>query len=204
MSKIKSLTITLIVAMAFSTTIALAGEWVIFKEELPAGASLDDLHADSKFIISSENPYAGANDLKRDIASGTWAWITGISGLNLDLTGILYDEAYLEFYIDSGATAIGYMELKIGGPNWDPTNQVTIQTDGAVGYEQIKVMLTDFAPDLATFTGGTNSIDRWSVGFGAESDLYVDEVIITDGVEAAVSAKHKLASAWGKLKGISQ
>jgi len=198
-SKISLLAITLIIVMAFSTTITFAGEWVIFKEELPAGASLEDLHGDSRFIVSSDNPYAGANHLKRELASGSWAWITGISGLDLDLTGIVYEEAYIEFYIDSGATAVGYMELKLGGPGWTPTNQFNIATDGAPGYEQIKVMLTDFAPDLATLTGGVN-IDRWSVGFGAASDLYVDEIIITDGYLAAVSPKHKLAGTWGKLK----
>ena len=200
MSKIKLLAVTLMVVMAFSTTVVFAGEWAIFKEALPAGALLDELHADSQFTVSSENPYAGTNHLKRDFALGAWAWITGISSLNLDLTGIVYEEAYIEFYIDSGATAIGYMELRIAGPAWDPDNGATIGTDDVVGYEQIKIMLTDFAPDLDTFTGGTSSIDRWSVGFGAASDLYVDEIIITDGYLAAVSPEHKLAGTWGKLK----
>lgn len=200
MAKMKILAITLMAVMVLSTTTVFAGEWVIFSEELLPGASLEDLHADSQFIVSSDNPYAGANHLKRDLAAaGGWAWITGISGLNLDLTGIVYEDAYIQFYIDSGSVAIGYIELKIGGPGWTPTNQFNIATDGTPGYEEIKVMLTEFAPDLATFTGGT-SIDRWSVGFGAESDLFVDEIIITDGIEAAVSAKHKLASTWGKLK----
>lgn len=201
MAKMKILAITLMAVMVLSTTTVFAGEWVIFSEELLPGASLEELHADSRFIISSDSPYAGSNHLKRELSAGSWAWITGISSLNLDLTGIVYEEAYIEFYIDSGATAIGYIELKIAGPDWNPNNQITIQTDGDPGYEQIKAMLTDFAPDLGTFTGGTSSIDRWSIGFGAESDVLVDEVIISDGIGGtAVSAKHKLASTWGKLK----
>ena len=202
MAKMKILAITLMAVMILSATTVFAGEWVIFSEELLPGASLEDLHADSRFIVSSDNPYAGTNHLKRDLAAaGGWAWITGISGLNLDLTGIVYEDAYIQFYMDSGSVAIGYIELKIGGPGWTPTNQFNIATDGTPGYEEIKVMLTDFTPDLDTFTGGTSSIDRWSVGFGAESDVLVDEVIISDGIGgAAVSAKHKLASTWGRLK----
>ena len=48
MTKIKLLAVTLMVVMAFSTTVAFAGEWAIFKEALPAGALLDELHADSQ------------------------------------------------------------------------------------------------------------------------------------------------------------
>lgn len=202
----------LIVAIALSSTNAFAAEAVIFSEELPPGALLDELRADSLFTITSENPYAGSNHLKRDIALGGWGWITGISSMNLDLTDIDFDKAFVEFYIDSGAIAIGYMELRIAGPGWEPDNGTEITVDDAPGYERISVMLKDFngsqlgrnPANMDEFTGGTGKIDTWSVGFGAEGDLLVDEIRISDGesslVSAEVSAEHKLAVTWGKLK----
>lgn len=202
---------TLVAVMALSATFAFADEWVIFSEDLLPGASLTELHADSQFVIASDNPYEGSNHLKRELDAGAWSWITGISGLDLDLTGIDFGEAFIEFYIDSGSVAIDYIELRIAGPGWDPDNQITIQTDGTPGYENITAMLKEFngkqlgrSPnDLDEFTGGTGVIDRWSLGFSpAEATvLVVDEILISDGKEeAAVDAEHKLACTWGKLK----
>ncbi len=202
---------TLIAVTALSATLASADDWVIFSEELLPGASLTDLHGDSQFVIASDNPYAGSNHLKRELDAGAWSWVTGISGLGLDLTGIDFQEAFIEFYIDSGSVAIDYIELRIAGPGWDPDNQTTIQTDDAPGYEVITAMLKEFngkqlgrSPnDLSEFTGGTGVVDRWSIGFspGAATVVVVDEVLISDGKElAAVDAEHKLTCTWGKLK----
>jgi hypothetical protein len=185
-------TFTLIAVIALSTTVAFGGEWIIFSEELPPGADLA-LRADSQFVVSNSNPYQGANHLKRDFATwGEWAWITGIMSLNLDLSGIDFDTAYLEFYIDGGTDAISYLELRLGGPDWDPdfgTTSVTV--DDQPGYEQVRVMLKDFtsngvsAANLDEFTGGTGVIDRISWGFGATGDLFVDEVRIVDAAGGA-------------------
>jgi len=182
-------TFTLIAAIALSTTVAFGGEWIIFSEELPPGADLA-LRADSQFVVSDSNPYQGANHLKRDFATwGEWGWITGVMSLNLNLSSIDFDNAYLEFYIDGGTNAIGYLELRLGGAAWDPDFQNTsVTVDDQPGYELVKVMLKDFTrtgggaspTNLDEFTGGTGMIDRISWGFGAAGDLFVDEVRILD------------------------
>jgi hypothetical protein len=194
-------TFTLIAAIALSTTVAFGGEWIIFREEVPPGADLA-LRADSQFVVSDSDPYQGANHLKRDFATwGDWAWITGMMNLNLDLSGIDFDNAYIEFYIDGGTNAIGYLELRLAGPAWDPDFQNTsVTVDDQPGYELFKVMLKDFTgigtssgvspTNLDEFTGGTGMIDRISWGFGATGDLFVDEVRILDapgGVTANAS-----------------
>jgi hypothetical protein len=192
-------TFTLIAAIALSTTVAFGGEWIIFSEELPLGADLA-LRGDSQFVVSDSDPYQGANHLKRDFATwGDWGWITGIMSLNLDLSGIDFDNAYIEFYIDGGTNAIGYLELRLAGPAWDPDFQNTsVTVDDQPGYELFKVMLKDFTrtgggaspTNLDEFTGGTGMIDRISWGFGAAGDLFVDEVRILDaagGVAAIAS-----------------
>jgi inhibitor of cysteine peptidase len=192
-------TFTLIAAIALSTTVAFGGEWTIFSDELPPGADLA-LRADSQFVVSDSNPYQGANHLKRDFATwGDWAWITGIMNLNLDLSGIDFDTAYIEFYIDGGTNGIGYLELRLAGPAWDPDFQTTsVTVDDQPGYELVKVMLKDFTgtgggaspTNLDEFTGGTGMIDRVSWGFGAAGDLFVDEVRILDaaGGNAAIAS----------------
>ncbi len=192
-------TFTLIAAIALSTTVAFGGEWIIFSEELPPGADLA-LRADSQFVVSDSDPYQGANHLKRDFATwGDWGWITGVMSLNLDLSSIDFDNAYIEFYIDGGTNAIGYLELRLGGAAWDPDFQNTgVTVDDQPGYELVKVMLKDFTgtgggaspTNLDEFTGGTGMIDRISWGFGAAGDLFVDEVRILDaagGVTAIAS-----------------
>ncbi|MGB2863330.1 MAG: hypothetical protein WBC05_08400 [Sedimentisphaerales bacterium] len=185
-------TFTLIAVIALSTTVAFGGEWIIFSEELPPGADLA-LRADSQFVVSNSNPCQGAYHLKRDFATwGDWAWITGIMNLNLDLSGIDFDTAYIEFYIDGGTNAIGYLELRLAGPEWDPDFQyIGVTVDDQPGYELFKVMLKDFTSDGASatnldeFTGGTRMIDRVSWGFGAAGDLFVDEVRILDAAGGA-------------------
>ena len=182
-------TFTLIAAIALSTTVAFGGEWIIFSEELPPGADLA-LRADSQFVVSDSDPYQGANHLKRDFATwGEWGWITGVMSLNLNLSSIDFDNAYLEFYIEGGTNAIGYLELRLGGAAWDPDFQNTsVTVDDQPGYELVKVMLKDFTrtgggaspTNLDEFTGGTGMIDRISWGFGAAGDLFVDEVRILD------------------------
>jgi hypothetical protein len=191
-------TVTLIAVIALSTTVALGGEWIIFSEELPPGADLA-LRADSQFVVSSSRPYHGANHLKRDFATwGSWAWITGIMNLNLDLSGIDFNTAYIEFYIDGGTVPIGYLELRLSGAGWDPDFESTsVTVDDQPGYQLVKVMLKDFTgvgtssgirpTNLAEFTGGTRKIDRISWGFSAAGDLFVDEVRILDAAGPATS-----------------
>ena len=194
-------TFTLIAVITLSTTVAFGGEWIIFSDELPPGVDLA-LRVDSQFVVSNSHPYQGANHLKRDFATwGDWAWITGVMSLNLNLSGIDFDTAYIEFYIDGGTNAIGYLELRLGGAAWDPDFQNTsVTVDDQPGYELVKVMLKDFIgigtssgvspTSLDEFTGGTGMIDRISWGFGAAGDLFVDEVRILDaagGVTAIAS-----------------
>jgi len=146
-------TFSLIAVIALSTTVTFGGEWIIFSEELLPGADLA-LRADSQFVVSDSDPYQGANHLKRDSATwGDWAWITGIMNLNLDLSSIDFDTAYIEFYIDGGSTAIGYLELRLAGPAWDPDFQSTdVTVDDQPGYELFQVMLKDFTSDGASAT----------------------------------------------------
>jgi len=130
-SRMRKFTFTLTAVIALSTTVAFGGEWIIFSEELPPGADFA-VRVDSQFVVSDSDPYQGANHLKRDFATwGSWAWITGIMNLNLDLSGIDFDTAYLEFYIDSGTNPIGYVELRLAGAGWDPDFQdISVTVDG--------------------------------------------------------------------------
>ncbi|MHC4520511.1 MAG: hypothetical protein ACYTAS_18130, partial [Planctomycetota bacterium] len=197
-SRMRTFTFTLTAVIALSTTVAFGGEWIIFSEELPPGADFA-LRVDSQFEVSDAAPYQGVNHLKRDFATwGDWAWITGIMNLNLDLTGIDFDTAYLEFYIDGGAIPIGYLELRLAGPGWDPDFQTTsVTVDDQPGYELVRVMLKDFAgigtssgvspTNLDEFTGGTGMIDRVSWGFSAAGDLLIDEVRILDAAGGVTS-----------------
>ncbi len=148
-----------------------AKDWFIFDDEVLHGALSDH---DGGFEVSKENPYAGDKCLARELKSGDWAWITAIGEsvpMNLDLTGIEFDDAFIEFYADSGTVPFGYIELRLGGAGWMPDAQAVIQTDGVEGYEQILVPLTEFmvkdlgarAEDLKDLTGGSNKIDIWSL-----------------------------------------
>jgi len=190
-SRMRRFTFTLTAVIALSTPVALGGECIIFSEELPDGADFA-LRVDSQFEVSDSDPYQGEKHLKRDFATwGSWAWITGIMNLNLDLTGIDFDTAYLEFYIDGGTSPVSYLELRLAGPGWDPDFQTTsVTVDDQPGYELVQVMLKDFAgigassgvspTNLDEFTGGTGMIDRISWGFEAAGDLLIDEVRILD------------------------
>jgi len=191
-----------------------AKDWYIFDDEVLHGSLSNH---DGTFVVSKDNPYAGEKCLARELASGDWAWITGIGEsdpMNLDLTGIVFEDAFIEFYADSGTVAIGYMELRLAGVSWMPADaQAIVQTDGVEGYEQILVPFTEFtvkgleraAEDLDEFTGGTNKVDIWSVGFspGGNTTLYVDEVRIADleGTEIrSVKPEGKLATTWAVVK----
>jgi hypothetical protein len=201
------LTFTLTAVIALSTTVALGGEWIIFSEELPPGADLA-LRGDSQFVVSNSHPYQGVNHLERDFATwGSWAWITGIMNLNLDLSGIDFDTAYIEFYIDSGTIPIGYLELRLGGAAWDPDFQNTsVRVDDQPGYQLVKVMLKDFTgtssgvrpTNLDEFTGGTGMIDRISWGFDAAGDLFIDEVRILDAAGGVTSIASHPVPAQGQ------
>jgi len=195
-SRMRQFTFTLTAVIALSTAVAFGGECIIFSEELPDGADLA-LRGDSQFVVSDSAPYRGANHLQRDFATyGSWAWITGIMNLNLDLSGIEFDTAYLEFYIDSGTNPIGYLELRLAGPGWDPDFQTTsVTVDDQPGYQLVQVMLKDFTgtssgvrpANLDEFTGGTGTIDRISWGFEAAGDLLIDEVRILDAEGGVMS-----------------
>ena len=201
------------VLVLFSVAPLAAKSWYIFDDEVLYGSLSDH---DGGFEVSKENPYAGDKCLARELLNGDWAWITGIGEsdpMNLDLTGIEFEDAFIEFYADSGGIALGYIELRLAGAGWSPDAQAVIQTDGAIGYEQILVPLTEFmvkdlgnrADNLEDFTGGSNKVDIWSVGFspGGDTTLYVDEVRIADleDVEIrAVKPEGKLATAWAAVK----
>ncbi len=193
-SRMRQFTLTLTAVIALSTAVAFGGECIIFSEELAPDADLA-LRGDSQFVVSDSAPYRGANHLKRDFATyGSWAWITGIMNLNLDLSGIDFDTAYIEFYIDGGTSPIGYVELRLGGPGWDPDFRDTSFTvDDQPGYQLVQVMLRDFTSNgvrpanLDEFTGGTGTIDRISWGFEAAGDLLIDEVRILDAEGGVMS-----------------
>ena len=193
-SRTRQFTFTLTAVIALSTAVALGGECTLFSEELPDGADLA-LRGDSQFVVSDSAPYRGANHLKRDFATyGSWAWITGIMNLNLDLSDIDFDSAYIEFYIDGGTSPISYLELRLGGAGWVPDfRDTSVTVDGQPGYQLVQVMLKDFTSDgvhpanLDEFTGGTGTIDRISWGFEAAGDLLIDEVRILDAEGGVMS-----------------
>ncbi|MDY0355248.1 MAG: hypothetical protein RBR19_05170 [Sedimentisphaerales bacterium] len=193
-SRTRQFTFTLTAVIALSTAVALGGECTLFSEELPDGADLA-LRGDSQFVVSDSAPYRGANHLKRDFATyGSWAWITGIMNLNLDLSDIDFDSAYIEFYIDGGTSPISYLELRLGGAGWVPDfRDTSVTVDGQPGYQLVQVMLKDFTSDgvhpanLDEFTGGTGTIDRISWGFEATGDLLIDEVRILDAAGTVTS-----------------
>ena len=191
-----------------------ASEWFIFDDEVLHGALSDH---DGGFEVSDDNPYAGDGCLARELVNGDWAWITGIGEgvpMNLDITGIEFDDAFIEFFIDSGEIPISYIELRLAGAGWNPDAQAVIQTDAVEGYEQIRILLTEFhvkqlgmaADDLDEFTGSSGMIDIWSVGFspGGDFTLYVDEIRIADSDEPdpqrAVKPEGKLATLWAAVK----
>ena len=194
-----------------STAPLVAANFVIFDDELLYGNLT--VH-DGGFEISNENPHEGNKCLSRELIAGEWAWITGIENMGLDLTGIDFDEAFIEFYIDSGSVTLGYIELRLAGQGWSPDCQAIIQTDGAEGYEQIRIPLSKFtvkalgaeAKDLDAFTGGTNKVDRWSIGFspGGDTTVRVDGLRIADSDEPeqgrAVEPAGKLIISWAAAK----
>jgi len=190
-----------------------AKEWIIFDDEVLYGALTTH---DGGFEVSDENPYEGKECLARELVAGEWAWITGIgedNPMNLDITGIDFDEAFIEFYIDSGTVAIDYMELRLAGQGWIPDSDFIIGTNASEGYEQIKIPLKDFTvkqlgmkpKDLDDFTGGMGRIDIWSIGFSpaGATTVYVDELRIADSDEPeqqAVKPKDKLTTSWAAIR----
>ena len=205
--------VILSVLVLFLVAPLVAKDWYIFDDEVLHGTISNH---DGCFVVSKENPYAGDKCLARELANGEWAWITAIGEsdpMNLDLTGIVFEDAFIEFYADSGKVALGYIELRLGGPSWMPDAQAVIQTDGVEGYEQILVPLTEFmvkdlgarAEDLDDLTGGTSKISIWSLGFspGGDTTLYVDEIRFADLEDTeirAVKPEGKLATAWAAVK----
>jgi len=191
----------------------MAAQWVIFDEELHYGGLTTH---DGGFEISDEGAYEGTECLARELVAGEWAWITGIGEdqpMNLDLTGIEFDDAFIEFYIDSGEVALGYIELRLAGQGWNPDCQAIIQTDGIEGYEQIRVLLSEFVvkslglevDSLKAFTGGSNKVDTWSIGFspGGDTTVRVDNLRIADSDELeqkAVEPGGKLTTSWAAVK----
>lgn len=203
-----------LILLMVPATLLVAAEWFIFDEEVLYGEL--STH-DGGFEVSNDEPYEGKKCLSRELAAGEWAWITGIGEsvpMNLDITGIDFDAAFIEFYIDSGTFAIDYIELRLAGAGWNPDCQVTIQTDGVEGYEQIRIPLSEFtvkhlgmpADDLDEFTGGTGKIGIWSIGFspGGDTTVRVDNLRIADSDEPepgrAVEPKGKLTMLWGTVK----
>jgi hypothetical protein len=208
-----SCTIFLMLAVVSAAPL-MAEEWIIFDDEVQCGALTTH---DGGFEVSDENPYEGKKCLARELVAGEWAWITGIgedNPMSLDITGIDFDEAFIEFYIDSGKVVLAYIELRLAGQGWNPDCQAIIQTDGAEGYEQVRIPLKDFevknlgakAKDLDDFTGGTGKIDTWSIGFSppADTTVYVDELRIADSDEPemkrAVEPNGKLTTLWASVK----
>ena len=190
-----------------------AKEWIIFDDEVRYGALTT--HSGG-FEVSGDEPFEGTKCLARELVAGEWAWITGIgedSPMGLDITGIDFDEAFIEFYIDSGDTVMDYIEMRLAGQGWNPDCEFVVQTDGAKGYEQIKVPLKEFtvkslggeAKDLDAFTGGTGKIDTWSLGFSPTTDftLYIDAIRIADSDEheqQVVEPEAKLTTSWAAVK----
>jgi len=148
-----------LLSLAIASTMPLAAkEFVIFDDELLFG--MFTAH-DGGFEIGDEEPFEGKKCMSRELIAGEWAWITGIENMQLDLTGIEFDDAFLEFYIDSGDTALDYIELRVGGAGWNPDSQEIIITDAVEGYEQIKIPLKDFfVKQLGGGCGGFGRIYR--------------------------------------------
>ena len=213
MKELTALWIASLILLTFAATPLMAAQWVIFDEEVHYGGLTTH---DGGFEISDEGAYEGENCLARELVAGEWAWITGIGEdqpMNLDLTGIEFEDAFIEFYIDSGEVPLTYIELRLAGVGWDPDCQAIIQTDGVEGYEQIRVLLSEFVvkslglevDSLKAFTGGTNKIDTWSIGFspGGDTTVRVDNLRIADSdepIQKAVEPGGKLTTSWAAVK----
>ncbi len=213
MRELAALWVAFLILLVVPVAPLMAAEWIIFDEELHYGGLTTH---DGGFEISDEDAYEGENCLARELVAGEWAWITGIGEdqpMNLDLTGIEFEDAFIEFYIDSGSVAIDYIELRLAGQGWDPDCQTIIRTDGVDGYEQIRILLTEFnvkqlgvsVDDLDDFTGDTNEIDTWSIGFspGGDTTVRVDNLRIADSDEPeqkAVEPGGKLTTSWAAVK----
>lgn len=179
-----------------------AKDWVIFEEELPQGIALQ-----GTIETTEKDQFEGDAALKYTGAGLAWA---GVTGLNLDLSGITYDDAFLEFY--ATAEVVVTLEIKLFGPGGGPVmiSRVHPQLAGA-DYEQIKIPLRHFVDSatakipksLEDFTGGTSIVDQFMIAAG-DGPVWIDNVRIADEEEReeqrSVSPSGKLATSWAKLK----
>jgi len=198
----------ILIAISISLVIAVpafelsAKEWVIFDEQL-----LQAAQTTGGIEVSKDNQFEGDACLK--YTGGGLAW-AGVNGLNFDLTGVVYDDAFLEFY--AAARAGVTLEIRLLGPNGSPDmgSRVHPQLTGT-NYEQIRISLRHFVDrgtakipkTLEAFTGGTNIVSQFMIA-ATEGPVWIDNARISDTEEREegrfVSPSGKLATSWAKLK----
>ncbi len=196
-----------VVSILFGIAIFASGssakEWIIFDEELP-----QDTSTTGAIEVSKEKQFEGDACLK--YTGNGLAW-SGIVDLDFDLTGITYDDAFLEFYAvpaEAGVT----LEIRILGLNGLPDMESRVHPQLTVTeYEQIKIPLRHFVnratakipKTLDDFTGGNNIVTQLMIA-GTAGPVYIDNVRIADTEEGeeqhSVLSLGKLATSWARLK----
>ena len=202
---LRAILITSILILTVFSIKALATEVVLFSEEANWGWI-------KEAELSDENPYEGQFSIKVDGTAGGWINHGPHDIPNGDLS-VFYDangdlpvnEVNIEFYYDVGEADIGWWEIsfQLGGDwgNKISNNNLGAELDAEIGYQLFQIPLSDFGPDVWWETM-PHVITAMQLGasFPEGSAGWMDNLIVTDGEPAAVSAKHKLASTWGKLK----
>jgi hypothetical protein len=188
-------------AVIFASELS-AREWVVFDEQIPQG-----VQTVGTIEVSKKGQFEGDACLQYTGAGLAWA---GVTELDFDLTGISYDDAFLEFY--AAAQAGVTLEIRLLGPGGQPDmgSRVHPQLTGTE-YEQIKIPLRHFV-DRATakiprtldaFTGGTSIVDQFMIA-ATDGPVRIDNVRIADteerGEQHSVCPSGKLAISWAKLK----
>jgi len=181
-----------------------AKEWIIFYEEL-AG----DAQTAGNLEPSAKEQFEGDTCLKYTGAGLAWA---GITGLNFNLEGIVYDDAFLEFYVIPDEAPVT-LEIRLLGPDGAPDmgSRVHPQLEG-LEYTQIKIPLRHFLnratskipKSLDDFTNGSNIVDQFMIAATGDQPIWIDNMRIADTEEGeeqrSVSPSGKLATSWAKLK----
>ena len=203
---------SILIAIAVLSCIAIlasessAEEWVIFGEQLPLDAQIM-----GTIEVSAKNQFEG--DACLEYTGGGLSW-AGIVELNFDLTGITYDDAFLEFYAAPAGAGVT-LEIRLLGPNGAPDMGSRVHPQLTVtSYEQIRIPLRHFVnratakipKTLEDFTDGSNIIDQFMIA-ATDGPVRIDNVRIADSEEGGeqhyVLPLGKLSTSWARLKACS-
>jgi hypothetical protein len=141
----------------------------IFQDSLPPDSYI--LPGDP-MEVSTENPHLGTQSLK---ITGPGAWDNcRIKNLGIDVSDIDWNNAYLEFAINS-PVPLDYVSINLWGDGVKAPEQ-SFSLSGSGQYETVKISLTNFAPTQTDFG---NSLTDFMVGSNWGNEIaYLDEIKI--------------------------